>query len=65
MHPSKKSPLNACASSPTEQDWLLVLAMGDFNCGQSPLGNGDARTTNIAVVVCICIRNLDRPAQAN
>jgi hypothetical protein len=44
-----------------EQDWSPVPAIGELNHGQFPSGNGDARTINIIVVVCIRIRNLDRP----
>jgi hypothetical protein len=39
------------ASSLTEQDWLPVPATRDFNRGQSPSDDDDARATNIVVVV--------------
>jgi hypothetical protein len=46
-----------------EQDWLPVQATEYLNRKQSLLGNGNARTTNIVVVVRIRVHYLDWPAR--
>jgi hypothetical protein len=44
-----------------EQDLSQVLVTGDLNRGQSLSGDGNARTTDIVIVVRIRVRDLDWP----
>jgi hypothetical protein len=60
--PRQEEPHQMRPSSPTEQDRLSVPVMRDLNRGQSLLGDGDVRTTNIVVIVHIRVGNLNQPA---